>query len=171
VPIRQGFAPNSLVTTFDGSGAPVTAPANALAPAPVNALAPAAAPAPVNALAPQANVDVMRRKRDQLLAMGTTQSIAAARAMDADIALASNAPPEVKLLRALNLPITEDNIKRLEMLKKSPSDFESLLAGTNLSDAEKTALRVKKALKETTHAPGATVVLPAQEKAFEKMYM
>ena len=67
-------------------------------PAPINALAPsapAAAAAPVNALAtPPVGPDVtsMRRKRDMLLAMGTTQSIAAARAMDADIALASKEP-------------------------------------------------------------------------------
>jgi hypothetical protein len=67
-------------------------------PAPINALAPsapAAPAAPVNALAtPPVGPDVtsMRRKRDMLLAMGTTQSIAAARAMDADIALASRVP-------------------------------------------------------------------------------
>jgi hypothetical protein len=75
-----------------GAAAPV--PTNALAPAPAttNALAPVAPPAPsVNALAPPAAADVttLRRQRDQLLALGTTQSIAAARALDADIALAS----------------------------------------------------------------------------------
>lgn len=60
--------------------------------APVNALAPAAAPAvSANALAPS-NVDAMRQKRDQLLALGTTQSIAAAKAIESDIALASREP-------------------------------------------------------------------------------
>jgi hypothetical protein len=62
--------------------------------APTNALAPVAAPASVNALTTPAAPDVtdLRRKRDMLLAMGTTQSIAAARAIDADIALAAKEP-------------------------------------------------------------------------------
>lgn len=84
VPIQQGLTPGTSVTTFDGSGTPT----NALAPAP--AQAPAAAP--TNALAPKSDVAAMRSKRDRLLAMGTTQSIAAANALDADIKLAS-APP------------------------------------------------------------------------------
>lgn len=61
-----------------------------MAPEPVNRLAPA--PAPVaNALAVP-DVSNLRAKRDALLAMGTPQAIAAARAMDADIALASREP-------------------------------------------------------------------------------
>ena len=89
--------------------APASMPAGALgsgtynptaAVAPMNALArPSAAPAaPVNALTaptnnPSAgNVDTLRQKRDALLAMGTQQSIAAAKALDADIALASREP-------------------------------------------------------------------------------
>jgi hypothetical protein len=64
--------------------------------------APAAAPeaggnalaltAPDNALAPNAEVSAMRAQRNKLLALGTTQGIAAARALDADIALASREP-------------------------------------------------------------------------------
>ena len=84
VPIQQGLTPGTSVTTFDGSGTST----NALAPAP--AQAPAAAP--TNALAPKSDVAAMKSKRDRLLAMGTTQSIAAAKALDADIKLAS-APP------------------------------------------------------------------------------
>jgi hypothetical protein len=58
---------------------------------PINALAFAAAPAPVgNAL--NADVSGLRQRRDALLAMGTQQSIAAAKALDADIALASREP-------------------------------------------------------------------------------
>jgi len=166
VPIRQGFAPGTFVTTFDGSGTPVTAPANALAPAA------APAPAPVNALVPQPAAtpqaqdptQSLKQKRDQLSAIPdqTPRIKATIENLNKDIERLSNAPPEVKLLRALNLPITEANIQKLETLKKSPSDFESLLAGTNLSDAEKTALRVKKALKETTHAPGTTVSMVSE---------
>jgi hypothetical protein len=54
----------------------------------VNAMAPAAAPA-ANALA---DVAMLRQKRDALLSMGTPQAIAAARALDSDIALASKPP-------------------------------------------------------------------------------
>lgn len=54
--------------------------------APVNALVPAA-PAPVaNAMVgPAARIEQMRSKRDQLLALGTPQAIAAAKALDTDI--------------------------------------------------------------------------------------
>lgn len=70
-------------------GTPSAAPeagGNALAPtAPVPA-------APANALVPNAEVSAMRTRRNQLLALGTPQGIAAARALDADIALASKEP-------------------------------------------------------------------------------
>jgi hypothetical protein len=63
-----------------------------MAPEPVNRLALAAAPAPAaNALAAP-DVSTLRAKRDAFLAMGTPQAIAAARALDADIALASKEP-------------------------------------------------------------------------------
>jgi hypothetical protein len=61
-----------------------------MAPEPVNRLAPAPAPA-ANALAAP-DVSGLRAKRDAFLAMGTPQAIAAARAIDADIALASKEP-------------------------------------------------------------------------------
>jgi len=61
-----------------------------MAPEPVNRLAPAPAPA-ANALAAP-DVSALRAKRDAFLAMGTPQAIAAARALDADIALASREP-------------------------------------------------------------------------------
>ena len=59
-----------------------------------NALAPTTPvpAAPANALAPNAEVSTMRTRRNQLLALGTPQGIAAARALDADIALASKPP-------------------------------------------------------------------------------
>jgi len=87
-----------------GSGAFDMGSVNALAPS-----APAAPAAPVNALAMPPDVTSMRRKRDMLLAMGTTQSIAAARAMDADIALASKdtAAPDAKLMQQLGYPLTQ----------------------------------------------------------------
>ena len=89
--IRPSVTPGAMGSgTFDPNAPAPVAPMNALAPA---AAAPAAEP--VNALAPAPagpDVSTMRRKRDQLLAMGTTQSIAAAGALDRDIALASKEP-------------------------------------------------------------------------------
>ena len=59
-----------------------------------NALAPTAAPtAPANALmAGGEAVDALRQKRNALLSLGTPQAIAAAKALDADIALAAKEP-------------------------------------------------------------------------------
>jgi hypothetical protein len=107
--IRTSVTPGAMGSgTFDPNAPAPVAPMNALAPA---AAAPAA---PVNALAPTAGLDQgaineMRRKRDQLLAMGTTQSIAAAGALDRDIALASKTSetPDVVTMRALGYPITQ----------------------------------------------------------------
>jgi len=145
-----------------GSGAfgmePVTAPVNALAPA--TSTAPAA---PVNALAtPPVGPDVtsMRRKRDMLLAMGTTQSIAAARAMDADIALASKEPVYHNVT---GVGLVDPRTARVVMPEGvKDSEFEKLLARSNLSDAQKNALRIQRAQKEATHAPGTSVTMVSE---------
>ena len=59
----------------------------------INNLAPPVAPpaVPANALAQQ-NIPALIEKRNKLIGLGTTQSIAAARALDADIALAAKPP-------------------------------------------------------------------------------
>jgi hypothetical protein len=106
--VRPPVTPGALGSgTFDPNAPTPVAPMNALAPtaepvAPVNALAPTAGP-------DQAAVGEMRRKRDQLLAMGTTRSIAAANALDRDIALASKTSdtPEIVTMRALGYPPTQ----------------------------------------------------------------
>jgi hypothetical protein len=121
--------------------APMPAPTNALGSgtfgmgqptAPVNALAgpPAAS---VNALAgPTPNLDVamLRQKRDAFLAMGTPQATAAARAMDAEIALISKDPtyhvvPGVGLVDPRNsrvitpsVDIAPSEVKEYEYAKK-----------------------------------------------------
>ena len=95
---------------------------------PVNALAPVAAPAPVsNALSP--DVSGLRQKRDALLAMGTQQSIAAAKALDADIAIASREPvyhnvpgvglvdPRTKQIIMSSVESTQPDIKQYEYAK------------------------------------------------------
>ena len=117
VGLRQKLDDHAQFAKIMGMGntpaAPMAAPAATpvAAPAPTNALgsgtfgmeqptnaltaAAPAAPASVNALAapaPGPDVAMLRRKRDAFLAMGTPQATAAARAMDAEIALASKEP-------------------------------------------------------------------------------
>lgn len=99
-----------------------------VAPEPANRLAPAA-PAPVaNALAAP-DVSTLRAKRDAFLALGTPQAIAAARALDADIALASKEPvyhnvpgvglvnPRDKSVVVPSVESTDPEIKRYEYAK------------------------------------------------------
>lgn len=129
-----------------GGAAPVAPAAAPVAPydptaavAPVNALArsSAAPAAPVNAMAaPQSagnplggNVDALRQKRDALLGMGTQQSIAAAKALDADIAIASREPvfhnvpgvglvdPRTKQVIMPSVESTQPEIKQYEYAK------------------------------------------------------
>lgn len=91
IELKQKLMQQAQFEKIMGGGAPVAAPAPVGAlgsgtygamPAPTNALAPTPA-APVNALMP--NVDALRQKRDMLLAMGTTQAIAAANSINEDI--------------------------------------------------------------------------------------
>jgi len=144
-------------------GGAVAPPAPAVAPsvaAPTNALTPSAVAAPSNALIPSpaaTNIDVaaLRRKRDMLLGMGTTQSIAAARAIDADIALASK-EPVYHNVQGVGLVNPRDKSVVFPSVE-TDSEFEKLLKKSNLSNDQKNALRIQRAQKEATHAPGANV--------------
>ena len=134
-------------------------------PAPVNALAPAPTPS-ANALAPTtgnfapnpaaANVDDLRAKRDKLLSMGTTQSIAAAKAIDADIAIASreqiyhNVPgvglvdPRTGRVVTASVESTQPDIKQYEYAKaqgdpRSFFQFKSDLAKAGRTPAQERA--------------------------------
>jgi hypothetical protein len=158
------------------AAAPMAAPTNAVGSgafdmaqptAPVNALA-APPAASVNALAgptPGPDVAMLRRKRDAFLAMGTPQATAAARAMDAEIALASKEPtyhnvPGVGLVNPRDRSVVMPEVAK-------DSEFEKLLKNSTLSDAEKNALRIQRAKKEATHAPGTVVNIDQkQENAF-----
>jgi hypothetical protein len=122
-----------------------------MAPEPVNRLAPA--PTPVaNALAAP-DVSGLRAKRDAFLAMGTPQAIAAARAIDADIALASREPtyqnvPGVGLVDPRNARVvvpsvepTDPEIKRYEYAKAqgyrgSLFDFKREMANAGRTPAQ-----------------------------------
>jgi len=139
--------------------AAVATPINNIAPAalpPANQLAPAAAPANQLAFAPNpaaANVDVLRRQRNALLAMGTPQAIAAARALDADIAIASKEPvyhnvPGVGLTnpRTREILFAEQN-KPTELQRNYEYAKEQGFKGDIFA--------YEKALKEAARTPGA----------------
>jgi hypothetical protein len=99
-----------------------------IAPEPVNRLAPApAAPAPVaNAMAAP-DVSVLRNKRNALLSLGTPQSIAAARAMDADIASISKESPDTQTMRSLGYPLTTEGYRQYQSAKRAPTEIAKLI--------------------------------------------
>ena len=152
--------------------AAATAPMNALGSgtfdvnaAPVNALAPTA---PVNALAPTTPVnapsDRARELRDKILTYSSS----------GDPRLKAMADVYKEELKELTKPQTLSPGQQLyaggKVVYTAPekdSEFERLLKSSNLSETEKTALRIARAKKEATHAPGTTVNLPPQEKSFE----
>jgi hypothetical protein len=141
-----------------GSG---TFDVNAPVAAPVNALAPATAPAAAPAVAPG---DRARELRNKVLLYSSS----------GDPRLKAMADVYKAELQELTKPQTLAPGQQLyaggKVVYTAPekdSEFEKLLTKSGLSDAEKTALRIARAKKEATHAPGTTVNLPAQEKAFE----
>ena len=132
-----------------------------MAPEPrVNQLAPAApAPMAASAAAPMttpagtpggASLDTLFAQQNAFIAMGKPEM---ARALDARIALASRQTDTQREMQALGLPATTEGFKQYKALSQPPSEFERLLAASNLSDAEKTKLRVQRAQKEAMHAP------------------
>ena len=134
----------------------------------VNAMAPAAAPG-TNALA---DVAMLRQKRDALLSMGTPQAIAAARALDSDIQLASKAPvyhsvPGVGLVN----PITKEVVMAAKAAPAGPTNLATLQAELALLPEGDPRIPAYKAMikKETEFAPRAitNVNLPPQQNAFE----
>jgi hypothetical protein len=156
---QPAVAPVAPTQDMLGTGMYGMQPTNALAPtapqaAPVNALAPTAAPA-------GKSVDQLRREiimfsqstdprakamadmlKNQLTELSKTQTLAPGQQLYAGGKVIYTAP-------------------------EKDSEFEKLLTKSGLSDTEKTALRLARAKKEATHAPGTSVYMPPQEKAFE----
>jgi len=169
--------------------APVGMPSGALGsgtfgimPEPVNNLAPAPA-APSNALAPLPTTPVAPSNalvapagktpdqlRKEIILFGGSNAPGAKNMVDmlkAQLTESLKQTDTQREMQGLGLPLTNEGFKQYKALSQPPSEFERLLAASNLSDAEKTNLRVKRAQKEATHAPGTSVYLPPQEKAFE----
>ena len=81
----------------------------------------AAAPAGVNALAGNAaEIEFKRQQRNDLIGMGTTQSIAAARAIDADIALLAR-KPSYQNVPGVGLVNTDDKSVVMPSVEKPPA--------------------------------------------------
>ena len=138
-----------------------------------NALAPAA---PANALAPKPDVAAMGAQRNQLLALGTPQGIAAARALDADIALASKEPvyhnvTGVGLVDPRNRQVVMPSVEKtpvvaLTNLAKLQTELSALPPGDPRRAQYEAAIR-----KETQFAPQAvTNITNVQEKAESGAY-
>lgn len=181
VPIRLGFSPGASITTSDNKtfvvpdNQPVASQASVIAAQiqayndkikaaqnPVsNNIAPAAAPANQLAFAPNpaaANVDVLRRQRNALLAMGTPQAVAAARALDADIAIASKEPVYI------NVPgVGLTNPRTREILiaeQDKPTELQRNFEYAQKQGFKGNIFAYEKALREAGRAPGA----PRQEQ-------
>jgi hypothetical protein len=187
-PASAAPATNALTPTMQpgalGSGTFGMAPepVNRLASAPIatapvaNALAAPQMAAPAMATPAGPDVSMLRNKRNAFLAMGTPQSIAAARAIDADIALASRQQPEtIREMQAFGLPITPEGFAKYTALKQSApqpveltraiADRDRLIAlGRPVNDPD-VAAYTKLINKLSTHAP-ATTVNVSTEKAY-----
>ena len=168
-PVAPAAAP--MAPTAAPMALPAAAPENALgsgtfgmapAAAPVNALAPPPA-ASVNAFTPNpaaGEVTELRRKRDALLAMGTPRAIAAAKALDSDIAIASkedigHVVPGVGLVSNRTGNVIRASV---EPTAASLKEFEAFQKMTPVQQAA--FMQMKR-----SGQPSTTVQLPPQEKA------
>jgi hypothetical protein len=134
----------------------------------VNAMAPAAAPV-TNALA---DVAMLRQRRDAFLSMGTPQALAAARALDSDIALASKPPTMQTVSPGGSLVGPSGNvIFTAPAAAPAPTTLARLQAELALLPKGDPRIPAYEAMikKETEFAPRAVtnVNLPPQQGAFE----
>jgi hypothetical protein len=165
-PAAPSAAPAPSVMRMQPPAAVAAAPVNALGSgtfdpnaAPVNALAPAAAaPSAVPAAAP---ADRARELRNKVLLYSSS----------GDPRLKAMADVYKAELQELTKPQTLAPGQQLyaggKVVYTAPekdSEFEKLLTKSGLSDPEKTALRIARAKKEATHAPGTTVTVSTEKK-------
>ena len=129
---------------------------NALAPTPVAA---AVAPAPTNALAATSRSDQLLAEINDL----RTRFPYSAKAKE-QIAFLTKQYEESIKPHVVGANLVSGEGKEIYTGKVKESDFEQLLANSGLSEAEKKALRVARAKKESTHAPPISVSY-GQEKA------
>jgi hypothetical protein len=195
VGLRQKLDEKKQFASIMGSASKAAAPASEAYPgyneaigmaAPAPAAAPASEPYPgynqaigmtpsVNAMAPAApvtnalaDVAMLRQRRDAFLSMGTPQAIAAARALDSDIQLASK-PPVRQVVSAGSTVLGPDNkvVFTAPAAPPAPTTLARLQAELALLPKGDPRIPAYQAMikKETTHTPGTSVNLPPQEKA------
>jgi hypothetical protein len=169
---KQQFA-NIMGGKFGAAAAPANEPypsynqAIGMTPS-VNAMAPAATPV-TNALA---DVAMLRQRRDAFLSLGTPQAIAAARALDSDIALASK-PPVRQVVSAGSTVLGPDNkvVYTAPAALPTPLDVTRLIKERDALPKGDPNIAIYNAAirKQTEFAPRAitNVNLPPQQNAFE----
>jgi len=159
---QPAVAPAAPTRDMLGTGMYGMQPTNALAPnvaqaAPVNALAASVAPTePTGKTA-----DQLRREIIMFSQSGDPRAKAMADMLKTQL---------TELSKAQTLSPGQQLYAGGKVVYTAPekdSEFEKLLTKSGLSDTEKTALRLARAKKEATHAPGTSVYMPPQEKAFE----
>ena len=131
-----------------------------------NALAPTAAPiAPTNALmAGSEAVDALRQKRNALLSLGTTQSIAAARAIDADIALLAK-EPVYHTVTGVGLVNSRDKSVVVPSVETAPNSIRELEAFMKMTPQQQdTFMKMKRA------SAGGTTVNVSTEKKYGEAF-
>jgi hypothetical protein len=133
---------------------------NALAPTPVAA---AVAPAPTNALAATSRSDKLLAEINDL----RTRFPYSAKAKE-QIALLTKQYEESIKPHVVGANLVSGEGKEIYTGKVKESEFEQLLANSGLSEAEKMALRVARAKKESTHAPPVSVTVSTEKKYGEQ---
>ena len=134
-----------------------------------NALAPTAAPiAPTNALmAGSEAVDALRQKRNALLSLGTPQAIAAAKALDADIALAAK-EPVYHTVTGVGLVNPRDKSVVVPSVETAPNSIRELEAFMKMTPQQQdTFMKMKRASASNTVT---NVKLPAVENEYSKTF-
>jgi len=134
-----------------------------ITPAPTNALAstPAATPAPVNAMATP-DISALRQKFNAFIAMGTPQALAAARAIESDIALASKhvETPDVATMRQLGYPLTTAGYQAYRDAQRQ----ERMLSPAEEAQRVRIALAGRPPAQPRPEQPPVAVVDPATGK-------
>jgi len=127
-------------------------------------------PAPVNALAAQTQAPIESDKNALMMQakaklLSPTIGVREAGKLEMQQLLSPKEPvyhnvPGVGLVNPRDRSVVMPEVAK-------DSEFEKLLKNSTLSDVQKNALRIQRAQKEATHAPGTTVHMPPQEKSFE----
>jgi len=120
-----------------------------------------AAAVPAAAAAPDANAIRLRALEAQYRRIGNNPELASEKALvlkqiedvQATIRAENIKAPETKLMRDLNIPITEAGFAQLQRLKENPGELTRLLDSLNLPPADRRRIELQAVQKLTTHAP------------------